>query len=372
MKYLKELDSLRAIAVLLVITSHWILPYLPVRYVPNGAIGVDIFFVLSGFLITWILLANRLEGEIQQVDKSRILKNFYIRRTLRIFPIYYIVVILLLIFSESTDSSIGTSYPYFFTYTSNFYFFNTGKWDGVLSHLWSLAVEEQFYLLWPSLMLFVGRKYLPYIIYCFIATGLISQFILRNNELGNVFTTTCFDAFGAGALLAWYLVFAPQKIAGLYKVIKVIAIVAFIVFVDGLIQSKGADIPMQRALISAMVMFIITHIIYKGPQGKLRLSFIWHNRTLIFLGKISYGIYLYHNIVPHYTAKVVEGYFGFSIKDGLPYKMGYFLMLGVNSIILLALAWGSWILIEKPILSLKKYFNYMDTRKSPIPSPTKY
>src|ERR1700754_2151344 len=154
MRYIKELDSIRAIAVLLVIISHWIPPNIPINILPNGPIGVNIFFVLSGFLITWILLENRKKTEELENTRGTVLKNFYIRRILRIFPIYYLVVFVLYIFSESSGTEIRSALPYYLTYTSNFHFFYIDKWDGILSHLWSLAVEEQFYLLWPSIMLF--------------------------------------------------------------------------------------------------------------------------------------------------------------------------------------------------------------------------
>src|SRR5258706_16450661 len=103
MRYIKQLDSVRAIAVLLVIISHWIPPYYLINKIPNGGLGVDTFFVLSGFLITWILLSNRQKAEQEDILKRSVIKNFYIRRTLRIFPIYYLVLILLLIFHSYTD-----------------------------------------------------------------------------------------------------------------------------------------------------------------------------------------------------------------------------------------------------------------------------
>ncbi|MEO8405483.1 MAG: acyltransferase, partial [Chitinophagaceae bacterium] len=295
-----------------------------------------------------------------------VLKNFYIRRTLRIFPIYYLVIIVLLIFQDHSGTDIGTSYPYFLTYTSNFYYFGRGSWNGIgiVSHLWSLAVEEQFYLLWPSLMLFVNKKYLIHVIYSFIAIGVISQVLLINNDMGNILTMTCFDAFGMGALLAWYLVFNPQMIPTFYKRLRIAAVIAAVLFVAGFMQKRWEVMPLLRTVISVLTLYTITYIIYKRTSGKLAFSFIWNNRILIFIGKISYGIYLYHNLIPYTTAKILERVFHTNAVDMLPHKLGYLAMLGINSIILLAVSWFSWIIIEKPVLAFKKYFEYDSKEKA--------
>jgi peptidoglycan/LPS O-acetylase OafA/YrhL len=362
MKYVKELDSIRALAVLAVMASHWVTirhPFVNKLLHYGGPVGVDIFFVLSGFLITWILFRNKKNIELKNEKRVTVLKSFYIRRTLRIFPIYYLVIIVLLIFKESSGTQIGHSYPYFLTYTSNFYFFDTGRFDGILSHLWSLAVEEQFYLIWPALMLFTNNRYLLHIIYSFIGIGIISQLILLNDNMGSILTFTCFDAFGIGALLAWYLVFAEQSLPGFYRFIRKAAFFAFGLFIAGLVQQHWPSMPLLRTLISVMTVFVITHIVYKGKgSDSLVYNLILRNRFLIFIGKISYGIYLYHNLIPHYTQQALLEYFDVTPENMLPYKAGYLVMLAINSLILLGLAWGSWKLIEQPVLKLKKHFEY--------------
>lgn len=368
MKYIKELDSIRAIAVLLVIISHWIPPNIPINILPNGPIGVNIFFVLSGFLITWILLENRKKAEETEIGKGTILKNFYIRRLLRIFPIYYLVVFALYIFHESSGTQIKTALPYYLTYTSNFHFYYINQWDGILSHLWSLAVEEQFYLLWPSIMLFVPKRYLIHIIWGFMIIGMGSSIMVWQQPMGTTLTWTCFDAFGMGALLAWHLVYKPEGIARMYRVLKVAVLIACAFLVAIAIDKSGALTRIfTRPASGIIALFAITYIIRKKPEGILKLNFIWSNKVLIFIGKISYGIYLYHNLIPWYTSKAFQKFMGYQLETALPYKLGYVLMLGVNAVILLVLAWGSWILIEKPVLSLKKYFNY-DEKVKPVPA----
>src|SRR5215217_808830 len=98
MQHIKKLDSLRAIAAILVILWHWVPTDSLINTFDNGAIGVNIFFVLSGFLITRILLGNRNEAGIQSNNKLLVFKNFYARRALRIFPIYYLLIFLILLF----------------------------------------------------------------------------------------------------------------------------------------------------------------------------------------------------------------------------------------------------------------------------------
>ncbi len=107
--------------------------------------GVDIFFVLSGFLITRILLENRTQAEEKQATKINLVKSFFARRFLRIFPIYYLVLVGLFILGDKTGTAIRQNYFYFFTYTANIYFFKIQTWEGMLSHLWSLSVALNFY-----------------------------------------------------------------------------------------------------------------------------------------------------------------------------------------------------------------------------------
>lgn len=133
MKYVKELDSLRAIAVIFVIISHWIPQSNIINKIPNGPIGVDIFFVLSGFLISKILFENRNKAEEFNLPKMTLVKNFYVRRTLRIFPIYYLTIFVLLLLSNKTGIDIESGLIYYLTYTTNFYFFNIQYWNGVIS-----------------------------------------------------------------------------------------------------------------------------------------------------------------------------------------------------------------------------------------------
>ncbi|MGB4773709.1 MAG: acyltransferase [Daejeonella sp.] len=357
MKYIKQLDGLRAIAVILVIISHWIPTTNLINRIPNGAIGVDIFFVLSGFLISKILFDNKNRAEELNIPKSTSIKNFYVRRTLRIFPIYYLTIFILLLFSKYTGTNIQSAFVYFLTYTSNFYFFDIQGWDGMVSHLWSLAVEEQFYLIWPWVILFSNKKYFLHIISIFIFIGVLSQYLMSGVKMSSVLTFTCFDAFGLGAFLSWIITYAPDKLKRFYVIISVVSAISFFLFIVGAIQNKWTVIPF-RTLVSFITLWIITYIIINRETNSLKFKFILNNRVLIFLGKISYGLYLYHNIIPTLNSKIINIYINPLLPDILYKKYWGQLYLLENSILLVAISWLSFILIEKRFLNLKKYFDY--------------
>jgi peptidoglycan/LPS O-acetylase OafA/YrhL len=360
LKYIKQLDTLRAVAVILVIISHWIPAGALINKTPNGIIGVDIFFVLSGFLISKILLDNRIKAEATGVSKSTVIKNFYIRRCLRIFPIYYLVIFLLLIFSTATGTNIKGEFLYFFTYTSNIYFFKIKTWDGIISHLWSLAVEEQFYILFPWLLLFINKKYLLHVITGFILIGVISQFLMSNIKMSEILTFCCFDAFGLGALLAWQVSYRPQKIKKFYAITSIVAVIALALFITGIIQKQWNYVPL-KTIISVIALWIITYIVSNSASNTIRLKFFWNSSILIFLGRISYGIYLYHNIIPHMlNLNIINKYVNPLLPDFL-YKTYWPQLYFVENVILLILiAWLSYTFIEKRFLNLKKYFSYQD------------
>src|SRR5262249_40880734 len=151
--YMPQLDGLRAVAVLAVVAHHT-LPGPLVDALNPGAAGVRLFFVLSGFLITGILLGCR-ESMAQQ-GAGQALASFYARRFLRIFPLYYfaLAVVLLAGVQEARDGA-----AWHLAYLSNVYGVRQG-WLGSLAHFWSLAVEEQFYLVWPALVLSLPRPWL--------------------------------------------------------------------------------------------------------------------------------------------------------------------------------------------------------------------
>jgi peptidoglycan/LPS O-acetylase OafA/YrhL len=313
MKYIKQLDSLRAIAVILVIISHWLPKGYFINQITNnklGAFGVNVFFVLSGFLITGILLQNRADAQSQNISKGQVIKNFFMRRSIRIFPVYYLTITFLLLFAPYTQTGIKDNFIYFFTYTANLYFFKNQAWDGMLSHLWSLSVEEQFYLIWPWVILFCKEIYLKSAILVFIGLGVISEFLFSGLPLAVVITTSSFTAFGFGALLAWQLKYAPDALKKNFAWVRLAGILSLLLF--GLYVNGFNILIPYRLLCTGVSVWVICSIILNQDKKNLA-GLVLNNKILIGLGKMSYGLYLYHLILFIFSYKI----FGYLETRGL-------------------------------------------------------
>ena len=176
-----QLDSLRAFAVGAVMLVHFNYPFL--AFVPLG-LGVPLFFVLSGFLITGILLRGQPTAEC--------IGGFYLRRGLRLFPLYFLVVAIIAVFSQE----LRDAWPYYAFYGVNFWVAKNMQW-GVATHFWTLAVEEQFYLLWPLVVLFTPRRVLAYLCVSLIPISLafrVAMQVLAHNGFGFALLPGSFDS----------------------------------------------------------------------------------------------------------------------------------------------------------------------------------
>ncbi len=360
MNYIKSFDSLRAIAVTLVIISHWLPQNHFLNFLPNGDIGVDAFFVLSGFLITTILLDNR-GSELNDLKHKLILaKNFFARRSLRIFPIYFLLLIILYICQSYTHISLKHSILYHITYTSNIFFFIKQDWEGSMSHLWSLAVEEQFYLIWPWIILFTPIRYLKHVIIGFICLGICSNLVLYyifpGKVLYYILTPTCFDAFGLGAIISHNLKYEPQRYPQIRKYVVIGILLSFLSVC--ILKILNPEIYLLRPLISFTCAYLILILL----QEKSLINDLISNKILTFIGKISYGMYLFHNFIPWFfdnfllfisksaDIKAILIQYQINNHNGLtPFILKYF--------ILIMISYMSWRIIEKPLLSFKRFFS---------------
>jgi peptidoglycan/LPS O-acetylase OafA/YrhL len=341
MKQIKQIYALRGIGVILVIIFHWLCDG-QMSIISRGPVAIDIFFVLSGFFITNILLEGREKAELVKAPKTDVFKLFLLNRALRIFPIYYLTIFLLYFFQKSSETNIGDNFVYFLTYTSNFYFYKIQSWDGITSHLWSLAVEEQFYLFWPFVILLASRKWMPYFIAIFILTGLAFQEFWTKSEFDIILPFACFDSLGIGALLSWVIKFKVQYLKQIILGLCVLVGGCLLYFFINKL-AYGAFPLAPEIFFSAIAALVISYV---------------NNQVFIFLGKLCYGLYLYHNILPHYLMKLVD-------KTHLIDKLPSFFQrnfdnwfYAANFIILLSVSWLSWKFIEKPILGLRKRFEY--------------
>lgn len=350
--YMPQLDTLRTFAVLLVITAHW----MPAqsfmnKYTANGILGVTLFFVLSGFLITGILLKSK-----NVIDEGGSIKNafktFYLRRALRIFPLYYFVLILAYFFNTA---NIRENFIWHFFYASNFYFWKVNHWQGHLSHLWSLSVEEQFYLFWPALILFIPRKKLPYVFLTAIGVAIIFRLKTRSQwtDLPRYLTPGSLDSFGFGALLAYGQLFLPKWYILINKYKNHLAVIFLLLFVFATYwMDKGYSNQFQfLGFFFPLISVFFALVINLASQGITNpyLAPILNNKALIYLGKISYGLYIYHNFLPHFG----DIHFPIFLE-----KYSFYIVQFIRLIALIGIASLSWFLFEKPILRVKKYLNY--------------
>ncbi len=359
--YMPQLDSLRAIAVFLVLTEHWIVEGHWFKVLPYGVIGVTIFFVLSGFLITGILLKSRIVDEEKNESRFYSIKQFYIRRFLRIFPIYYLTVFILYIINARF---IRERILWYLSYTINIYYFETRNWIGTTGHFWTLCVEEQFYVIWPLIILFIPRKYLLKTIFAVVLLGPffragMSAFF-DPTEFGanfiNKLAPSCMDALGLGALLAYLRINQNEMFSlknlwpKIFLIANIVILIILLFFYKPILKvfpSNFVQLILRQFFIVftiSVISFFIVSKVSIGFTGFLKI--IFENRLLIYLGKISYGLYLYHNFIPDmYT------YF-------MPPIQSFYLRFSVYTSILIIIASISWFVIEKPINNLKKYFAY--------------
>lgn len=349
--HLPQLDSLRSFAVLLVISSHWFAKdHFLNRFFDNGILGVTLFFVLSGYLITGILLRSK-NAVFNGSSLKDAYKTFYIRRSLRIFPVYYLLIFVLLLFNMAT---IRGSFFWHFFYLSNFYFWMQGHFGGSLSHFWSLAVEEQFYILWPAIIFLIPRLKLPAVFICGIALAIIFRLAMYHppHQMGRFLMPGSLDSFCLGALLVygqqyfppWFSFINAHRNKFLLLFLSLFLVMQWQVFFHYNDVFFLAAYLTTISLLFAQLIHIVSLGVKQGPFAPLL-----NNPLLIYLGKISYGIYLFHNFIPYlYGLELPSWLEPFSIY------VAQFLRL----LVLVGIASVSWYLIERPILQMKKRFEY--------------
>lgn len=368
MQHVKGLDTLRAFAVFLVIIEHfgvWFDDTSPsgrfIRQViiPDGGFGLQLFFVLSGFLITGILL----EARDNAGSKGLILRNFYVRRALRIFPIYYLLVAALyLVRYPDIREHIG----YYLTYTFNVVCHRTNSWNS-FSHTWTLDVEEQFYLLWPVAVLFTPGKYFRQMALAAIATGIATTWyaINRQGHMAPLLVQNSLDAFALGGLYAWHHQ-QPKRESWFRRKLLPAAIVAttayFIIKGALLTGTMKNDWLFLTKTINSIVALQLIIIVVNAREGLVK-KYLLENAALNYLGKISYGIYLYHYVYINYCCGIVNAFF---YKITLPaptlnaiihdHHVDYWLQVAIMVVV----AAVSYRFIEQPLLKLKDKFSYKE------------
>lgn len=297
-KYRPEIDGLRAIAVISVIIYH-----LNENWLSGGFLGVDIFFVISGFLITGIIIT-----EIQQNSFS--LKQFYTRRIKRIYPAFITVMALVsfiasVIFIYNDFNKLRKTIELAIAFLSNFYlgltqgYFDLSANENPVLHIWSLAVEEQYYLIFPLILILAYKKFreikVLFIItlilfFILLATSFVSaNFYKEVLHQPNIYylSNLRFPELLVGSLLAIYHNLSASKQAS-----NVIAILSTLLLFSCLflMNNNIAYIPGITLILPCIFTALIIHTTSQNNIIKLCLS----NKVIVFIGKISYSLYLYH------------------------------------------------------------------------------
>ncbi len=358
-KYIKQLDGLRFVAVTLVLIDHWTGDALdfPISY-----LGVCMFFVLSGFLITRILLQAKEKDEAFDRGHGFSLKQFYIRRTIRIFPVYYLTIFVLYVLNEPP---IREKLIWYLTYSTNIYVAVKQMWLGSSDHLWSLAVEEQFYLFFPFVVLFIPLQKLKNVFIAFIGLAVFLRFLCYFSgaswTIPYVLMPTSLDAFGLGAIFAFSYYYKEEKVKQIItnKLFLGLSLVLYCaVVMYGKTFSNPDNVVRMvylRLAESIFSVFLVGNAAY-GFGGFTQK--ILENRLSIYLGQISYGLYIYHKFIYDFYREsdshptiILLRKFPF-IAENVILKLVFLYLLTIT------LASISWKFFEKPINQLKNKFNY--------------
>jgi peptidoglycan/LPS O-acetylase OafA/YrhL len=341
-----ELDGLRGLAALCVVVFHT-----NSRWMPGGWAAVDVFFGLSGFLITSILLKHG--------DSPRFLVRFYMRRGLRIWPIYYLCLVGFVLFNRKLPGRCNWSgLWYYLTYTHNIALYWSGPnpaFHRFLGHTWTLAIEEQFYILWPLLVVLLGLKRLPWL----AALCVLVSVIARGRGWSGCLLLGRMDGLALGAMLAAFLHrdslmrrrASPVLVAIVSLSVMMLATIAGKVGLglpDNTPPWPGVTILGINLLAVGLIGLVVVHA-GKRATAPLRWA------PIAYLGRTSYGLYLYHYIILWILARHMR----VAAPGNMPFPQ-------IASALLLCfvVASLSWVFIEQPILRLKRHFEYQQARMS--------
>ena len=367
LNHIYALDGLRGVAVLLVCIAYFYQVDELALYVSNkylgiisfklsqiGLRGVDLFFILSGYLITRILINTK--------ESNNYFSSFYMRRFFRIFPLYYMVLFLSFFvlpnFIESNkEIELIVEHQWkLWAYISNMFFIYPVSWDidsfPNFGHFWSLAVEEHFYLFWPFLIYFARKNTLKFMVgvlvfslLCWILGFFVSFF--------NWTTLKYASVLSVGGIIAYYEIYHIEVVKTYYERYK-----KYLIYISILLL-LSSFIPRSFGEVGEFIMFLVSLYFFSTlvivTIFSDKKSNILSNNTLIFFGKISYGIYVYHGMLrPYFKTWFYEPLYA-NFSNGIIVAIIYTI---ISTIISVAIAYVSWEVFEKHMIKLKKYFAY--------------
>lgn len=363
-KYLPSIDSLRAIAVIAVIIYH-----IDANYLPGGFLGVDLFFVLSGYLISSLIIKEyKSTGTVN-------LYNFYVRRARRLLPaVYFMITVVLIIITLFNGVLLKKSYLdalFGYIYSSNWWYifhkldyFDSFGSQSPFKHLWSLAIEEQFYMFFPLIFLIFNRKSKSnnsnsklnknfiYVVLSLILVSLIAHILLFDiNNINRIYFGTDTRAFSllvgvVGAILYPMDRLSERTTKKDNMIYSIVSLVSILVLIGIMINTSEYNTWLYRGgfLLVAIIGLII--IISSGRQYTF-MSKLLSFKPFVFIGKISYSLYLWHFPILVVTTPVSE--------IGNP-NLFY---VTLRIVLIFLVATGSYMFVETPIRKLG-FVNYIN------------
>lgn len=363
MNRIKSLDGIRAISILMVLLAHgaFSLPeYITRTFIydifSNGHTGVMIFFVISGYLITKLLLLERKKtGEVN-------IRDFYIRRFFRIFPVFYIYIFILLLLKNTIYPDIFSSYVtilfaalYLWNYKnlfSNIPVEVNGNW--FMGHLWSLSMEEQFYLVWPLMFKKIKIRRLTSLVIAIIIIMPIlrvSTYFYIPNSRGQIdmMLHTGGDTILTGCLGA--LLEKSEKFTYLLKKLwnktwLLVFAFVYLFIINSYMQNKFAgsySVPIGHSLTNFTILFLLLWCIYIPSHVQTFLNYPWIKQ----IGIMSYSLYIWQQLI-------------------LTNRYHLFInTFPINFILVFAISFVSYYVIERPILNLKNKFKHIKSTPKP-------
>lgn len=354
MPRIQSLDILRGMAIFLVLIWHWMPENSWLNFLFNGKLGVNLFFVLSGYLISKGLFESKEKNIRSQ------LFHFYWKRFFRIFPIYYLLLFILLYIDYDGFRELQ---HWYWLYGTNVLFEKTGQVLPYTIHFWSLGVEEQFYIFWPLLFLFfckIKKHYISFLLGMIVLSLLFHWFNSNVQKVYWLNSFLYFFSFAVGALLVFFPVrFKGKKSLLLLSISFLLLLVITFLVRKNQIQTSWIHFSLDTSYSLFSLSLLIVFLQSESFFERLKSLF----KPIVFMGKISYGVYLYHyfmyplNHFLHQYALEHELYLPFSSvplfpEFGNPYvRFIYFLILT------LIISIFSFYIIEKPILNLSAKMN---------------
>jgi peptidoglycan/LPS O-acetylase OafA/YrhL len=357
--YLPHLDGLRALAILGILFEHFgmTLPTL----LRCGPLSVRFFFVLSGYFITLSLW--KLQAEVGKSNGGSFLPlcRFYLRRLVRIGPPFYLALLVGALFGVE---EVRTNLFWLATFQANNYIAWIGYWPNSISHFWSLAVQEQFYLLWPVIVLTLPRRWFLPVMAAFIVFGLIFRFWCIATEASTltrwVTLFGCVDSFAVGALIAY------MKQARLLERMRFLSPTALFAMPLGAfgcfflgralmtLPENNLFLALTETVDAVFLAWALVAALVGGTGRYIRLL-SWS--PLVYLGRISYGIYVYHVFVIVLISPLL-------VRHGVTVAHFALLRTGIFFVLTVAVASLSWHYVEQPFLAWR---NSASRRKADRP-----